>query len=214
MPNISTEAKNEALDAMLANVNGGFLRLYTGSGPADPTDPATGTLLAEIALGNPAFSAASGGSATLAASTAEDAAPASGTVGYARMTKSDSTGVMQLAVGGSVRVTASDSAGDLLLTSTAAHGLNNDDPVRFFVESGGVLPSNITAGTTYYASAVGATTFKLALTAGGLAIAYVDAGTSPFRATMAANEVALATNDGSVTAGVSVAVASLVVSIS
>lgn len=213
MPNISVEAKNEALDAMLANVNAGTLRIYTGAAPALPTDAATGTLLAEIALGNPAFSAASGGSAALAASTAEDAAPASGVAGYARLSKADSTGVIDLSTGGSVRLTASDDGGDLLLTTTAAHGYSNNDPIRFFVEAGGVLPANLSTAGTFYVHNPSTSTFKVKASQAGPALGFADAGTPPFRSAAAGSEVALATVDGTVTAGVSVSVASLVVSI-
>ena len=213
MATISVEGKNEALDALLANVNSGTLRIYTGAAPADPTDAATGTLLAEIALANPAFSAASGGAAALAASTAEDAAPTSGTAGYARLSKPDNTGVIDLSTGGSVRLTASDAAGDLLLTTTAAHGYSSDDPIRFFVEAGGVLPANLSATGTFYVHTPDALTFKVKASQAGPALAFADAGTAPFRSAVASAEVALATVDGTVTAGVSVSVASLVVSI-
>lgn len=212
MSTISVEGKNEALDALLANVNGGTLRIYTGAAPADPTDAASGTLLAEITLGNPAFTAASGGVATLAASTAEDAAPASGTGGYGRLAKSGGVGVIDLTVAGSVRTVASDSAGDLLLTTTAAHGLANDTPVRFFVESGGVLPANLVAGTTYYVKSTAALTFKVGASVAGAALTYADAGTDSFRATLVA-DIALSTVDGSVTMGVGVSVSNLTVSI-
>lgn len=212
MATISVEGKNEALDALLANVNSGTLRIYTGAAPADPTDAATGTLLAEIALANPAFSAATGGVATLAASTAEDAAPASGTGGYGRLAKSDNTGVIDLTVAGSVRTGASDSAGDLLLTTTAAHGLANDTAVRFFVEAGGALPSNLSATTIYYVKSTASLTFKVGTSVAGAPLAFTNAGTPSFRASPV-SDLALSTVDGSVTMGVAVAVANLTMSI-
>lgn len=214
MATYSTELKNEALDAMLANLNGGLARIYTGSAPAAPTDAATGTLLAEITLGNPAFAAASGGSATSTASTAEDSALASGTAGYCRLTKTDgTTGAIDLVVGGSQRVTASNSGGNLLSTSATAHGHAQDAPVRFFVEAGGVLPTGIDADTTYYISATGlsATTFCVSTSAGGGVVAYTDTGTNHFRVKAAATEVALASKDASISEGVEVSISGFTV---
>jgi hypothetical protein len=209
MATISIEARNEALDALLANVDGGKLRIYTGAAPALPTDAATGTLLAEIDLGTPAFNAASGGAALIAASTPEDAAPASGVAGYGRLTKSDNTGVIDMTAGGSLRVVASDSSGDVLFTTTVAHGFSNNDPIRFFPEAGGSLPSNVTEGVTYYVKNTASLTFKIGTSTGGSALAYADAGTPPMRVTPAAAELSLATSDGSVSAGTQVAVAAL-----
>ena len=74
-------------------------------------------------------------------------------------------------------VTFSSSSG---LLATTAVDYPTGWPVTF-ATSGGTLPSNITAGTTYYAIRVSATTCRLATSLAnalsGTAISYVDAGT-------------------------------------
>lgn len=209
MATISVEGRNEALDALLANVDGGLLRIYTGSAPSLPTDSATGTMLAELTLSNPAFAAASGGVAVANAVTSEDAAPASGTAGYARLTKSGGTGVIDLLAGGSLRTATSDVSGNLTFTTTVAHGFSNDDTVHMFVEAGGTLPTGIVDNATYYVRNSSSTTFELSTSAGGSSIAYTDAGTNYFRVKSSLTECALASADASIAAGVQVSVASM-----
>ena len=209
MATISVEGRNEALDALLANVDGGLLRIYTGSAPSLPTDAATGTLLAELTLSNPAFAAASGGVATANSVTSEDAAPASGTAGYARLTKSGGTGVIDLLAGGSLRTSTSNVGGKLTFTTTVAHGFSNDATIHMFIEAGGVLPTGITENVTYYVRNVASTTFELATSAGGTSINYTDAGTNYFRVKSSLTECALASSDASIAAGVQVSVASM-----
>lgn len=127
------------------------------------------------------------------------------------MTKSGgTTGVLDAPVGGSQRVTASSSSG-LLFTSLTAHGLADTTQVELFIESGGVLPGNTAANTTYFIRDAASTTFKLALTSGGSAIAYADAGTASFRVKLKTTAVALATKDGSIAEGVTVSVESFTV---
>lgn len=205
---LSVEAKNEGLDAITANLNSGSLKLYTGSAPASPDDAASGTLLATLALNATAFAAASSGVATANAVTSA-AAVDSGTAGYGRLTKTGgATGVVDLPAGGSQRFVASSSSG-LLCTTLTAHGRADDTPVEVFVESGGVLPTNLVANTTYYVRDSAALTFKLAATVGGGAIAYTDAGTAPMRVKDAATALALATKDAAVAEGVTVSVESM-----
>lgn len=66
------------------------------------------------------------------------------------------------------RVATGSASGDYL--ESEGHGLPDDTPVTLRAETGGSLPTGLTAGTTYYV--VGATTsrFQLAATAGGAAI--------------------------------------------
>lgn len=63
-----------------------------------------------------------------------------------------------------------------VITTTAAHGFVEDDPVIF---TGSDLPAGITAGTTYYVIATGLTTtaFKISATVGGSALNFTDDGT-------------------------------------
>jgi len=69
--------------------------------------------------------------------------------------------------------TASSSSG-LLITSTA-HGLI-DTQIITVSNTGGALPTGITVGEEYYVRDKTTNTFKLALSSGGTAIAYTDAG--------------------------------------
>jgi hypothetical protein len=57
------------------------------------------------------------------------------------------------------------------------HGFATDDPVSFRAEAGGALPAPLVAGTTYYAIALTAATFKVAAAAAGAAIDLTTDGT-------------------------------------
>jgi hypothetical protein len=83
--------RNAALDAELALLNNGFIRIYSGAMPATPETAASGTLLAELTFGATAFAAAVNGVATANAITADASANATNTAGYARLLKSDGT---------------------------------------------------------------------------------------------------------------------------
>src|SRR6478609_2025292 len=50
------------------------------------------------------------------------------------------------------------------------HGFATDDPVSFRAEAGGALPAPLVAGTTYYAIALTASTFKVAAAVAGAAL--------------------------------------------
>lgn len=92
----SVANRNIQLDAALAELDHGYIKVYTGARPATPETAASGTLLATIRLGtggaNGAFLAASSASAiAIPVSSNETNAPASGTAGYARLLKTDGT---------------------------------------------------------------------------------------------------------------------------
>lgn len=88
----STVARNKKLDAIRADFDNGYLRLYDGSQPAGP-DTALGAqvLLAELRFNATAFPAASGGVLTANAITSDASANATGTVTWFRALKSDGT---------------------------------------------------------------------------------------------------------------------------
>jgi hypothetical protein len=93
---ISTASRNASVDAARVLVDAGsgagLLRIYTGTQPATVATAATGTLLVEIALNDPATAAASGGSAAFDVTPVPSGvAGNSGTAGYARLL--DSAGV-------------------------------------------------------------------------------------------------------------------------
>lgn len=80
----SAAAANAEADAQGAAINGGVLRIYSGSQPASPDAAATGTMLAEVSLPSPAFGAAVAGLITANAITGATAV-AAGTAGWFRI---------------------------------------------------------------------------------------------------------------------------------
>lgn len=95
-PKTAVAQRNRAIDAVTARLNNGYLRIYSGSQPTD-ADTAIGAqvLLAELRFGATAFAAASGGSASANAITADTDANATGTAGWYRAFESDGTTVVQ-----------------------------------------------------------------------------------------------------------------------
>ena len=95
-----------------------------------------------------------------------------------------STTAGTLPLGGTAAVTFSNSSGLLVTFTTSSFmptTLNYDQmPVKFvgLAGSGYVMPTGITENVVYYWQWVSATTGRLALTPGGTAIAYTDAGTA------------------------------------
>ncbi len=96
--NGTVKLSNTIRDALLDNLflisgythlnlgNSGTISIYSGSAPASADDAATGTLLWSISTGTNCWNAASGGSSVLAATLSANGA-ATGTAGYARITK-------------------------------------------------------------------------------------------------------------------------------
>lgn len=96
---IPTASRNAACNALVDLLDGGsaggHVEIRTGSQPADPNSAATGTLLVDINLSDPAFGAASVGVATAditPALTAE--AIATGTAGWFRAYDSNDVPVL------------------------------------------------------------------------------------------------------------------------
>jgi hypothetical protein len=150
-----------------------YFALGTGATSAGiVSEPAIGTnAYARKAMDNltGTYGAASSGSKVNAAAITF---PASTTAPWGSM----SHFAIYTAGGAAATVTASSSGG-LLLTTGAAHNLAVGDIFQL-TNSGGALPANTAVLTNYYVQAVpSATTFRLALTAGGAAVAYGDAGT-------------------------------------
>lgn len=113
---LATATRNAAAAAVAALVDAGpaagTIKIYTGAQPANADTAASGTLLATVVLGDPAFSGPSGGTATGADPAAVTPA-ASGTAGWFRM--ADSTGATVL----DGDVTDSGGTGTMKLSSTA-----------------------------------------------------------------------------------------------
>lgn len=83
---MSATARTAQASAVLDLLDGGaLLRIYTGAKPATPATAATGTLLLELELNDPAGSVAAGVLTLAASPTVEAAAIADGTAGYGRV---------------------------------------------------------------------------------------------------------------------------------
>lgn len=111
---LAVARRNEALDSVRDNANSGFLRLYSGSVPAD-ADASLGaaTLLAELTMNASAFGAASGGVITAGAITQDSSANATGTCSFARVYQSDGTTVWS-------QITSVGTSGTELVLSTTS----------------------------------------------------------------------------------------------
>lgn len=96
----STARKNATLDATLDLLNSGKLRIYDGTRPAGPDTAITSqVLLAELTFGATAFAAASSGSKTANAITADSAADATGTATWFRLVIPGDTAIIDGSVG-------------------------------------------------------------------------------------------------------------------
>ena len=113
---LSTAARNASTDAVVdlidAGAAAGTIKIYSGSQPASANDAATGTLLATVALADPAFGAASSGAAS-GTDPAAATASATGTAGWFRVADSNGATVFD----GSV--TATGGGGDMQLSSVS-----------------------------------------------------------------------------------------------
>ncbi len=85
-------ARNAAVDAVAPLLNTGYIRIYSGTRPADPS-VAIGAqvLLAELRFSATAFGASASGTATAAAITSDASADATGTATWARLLASNGT---------------------------------------------------------------------------------------------------------------------------
>jgi hypothetical protein len=88
---VSINTRNVELNALAALANSGLLKIYTGSQPATPETAASGTLLGTLTMNATAFGAAAAGVITAAAITADTVADDTGTAGWFRLLKSDTT---------------------------------------------------------------------------------------------------------------------------
>lgn len=104
-------AADSVVDALDAGAGAGTIEIRTGSQPASANDAATGTVLATLTLGDPAFGAAASGVATANAIAAVTGS-AAGTAGWFRAKDSDGNTVID----GSV--TATGGGGDMELNTT------------------------------------------------------------------------------------------------
>jgi hypothetical protein len=92
---VSNGSRSDAVNAITATLNTGYIRIYDGSQPANANTAVSGqTLLAELRFNATAFGAASNGVATANAVTGDASANATGTATWFRALKSDGTSVV------------------------------------------------------------------------------------------------------------------------
>jgi hypothetical protein len=92
---LSDTGANAALNALTALLNGGFMKFYSGTQPANANSPLSGnTLLATLGFGTPAFAPSVAGVAAANSISPEASAPNSGTATWYRLYKSDGTTVV------------------------------------------------------------------------------------------------------------------------
>lgn len=113
---LSIAARNAAGKAVTDLIDGGSgpgtMEIRSGTRPATPATTATGTLLATVTFGDPAFGTWSAGSSTVADPAGVTAA-ATGTASWCRIKDSTGTAVLD------GDVTATGGGGDVTLASTA-----------------------------------------------------------------------------------------------
>lgn len=119
---ISSATQNAMVSAVSTLIDAGSsaakLRIYTGSQPAGPGTAASGTLLLEVTMNDPAFGSPSSGTITAAQSPAlSGTGVAAGTAGWFRIVDSTAAAGSGLGVlDGSV--TATGGGGDCQLSTT------------------------------------------------------------------------------------------------
>lgn len=97
---LSTARKNAALDSTFDQLNSGFIDIYDGSRPAGPDTAVTSQVkLARLPMSATAFAAATGGTKTANAITADSSADATGTASWFRMVTSGGTAVVDGSIG-------------------------------------------------------------------------------------------------------------------
>lgn len=131
-PIISNASAIAMLDALTALLDGGELKIYAGTKPADPDTALSGeTLLAELSLSATAFAAATDGTGKATASanaiTDDSSANATGTASFFRAFKSDGTTAV-------IDGTVGTSAADLILNSTSISAGQNVSVSSWTVE--------------------------------------------------------------------------------
>lgn len=100
---LSTDTRNKACDAIVDDIDAGSgagtITIRTGSQPTNVGDSESGTLLGTLTFSDPAFGAASTGTATASAITSDTSADATGTAGHARIFDSSANIVMDCTCG-------------------------------------------------------------------------------------------------------------------
>jgi hypothetical protein len=95
----SALAVNTAVDAMCALLDGGTLKIYTGTQPLTPETATEETLLATATFGSPAFAAAEDGVATANTITPDSSIDADGTAAWFRAETSEGDAIIDGSVG-------------------------------------------------------------------------------------------------------------------
>lgn len=121
--------RNLRLDQTWDQLNGGTIKVYSGTPPATADTALSGnTLLATMTFGSPAFSAASAGVKTANAITQDSDAPATGTAAFFRAVTSGAATVAQ----GTCGATGS---GEAMILPTTTINQHDQVPCSSFVVS-------------------------------------------------------------------------------
>lgn len=88
---------NEQADFLGGLFDGGTMKIYSGTQPADPNSGPSGTLLVTITIPSPAFGASVAGVISKAG-TWQNTAVATGTAGWARIASADTVKTMDISV--------------------------------------------------------------------------------------------------------------------
>lgn len=90
---LATDTRNKGCDAIVDDIDAGSgagtIAIRTGAQPTNVGDADSGTLLGTLTFSDPAFGAASSGTATASAITSDTSADNSGTAGHFRIKDSD-----------------------------------------------------------------------------------------------------------------------------
>ena len=121
--NLSNSAKANRATSLNSDIGAtATVKIYTGSAPADPGTTATGPLLVTLTCSGSGFGSVSGAGILTANTITTANAVATGTAGYARISTSGGTGVVDLDVGTSgasviMNTTSIVSGGPVQITS-------------------------------------------------------------------------------------------------
>ena len=163
---LSTGSENYALDQLGTNKLT-YASLHTAYSSTGTNEVSGGGYARQAAT----WSAASGGSKSLAATLPSFTVPSSTTVEFVGFWDASSSGNFggMFPNGGASPFTFSASSSNNVFTAPGS-GYSNNATVVIFATAGSTLPGGFTAGTVYFVVSASTDTFKLSATSGGSAI--------------------------------------------
>ena len=115
---INLTLRHAMLEAVRTQFAGGRLRIYSGAKPATSNLAPTGTLLVDITLPSPALAVPASGAVAPTGTWQDASADATGTAGWARLSQTGDTLVLDAAFG-RADLTVGQGSGELSLDNTA-----------------------------------------------------------------------------------------------